>query len=254
MEKKTTEKQQIYREIQRRDEERLAAKGETNYYDIFNDIQDLARGGEYSRKALRDVTEETEEEFSVYLLKQEWRNEFTHDEVNREKGWLRKAVSKTREIINKYGKPAVVLLALVSLASCADKAAEDPSKMTVEQRREVIMQSDDARLTAKALDIIEKANPHMSEPLTVQEQKEVADSIVSLNDADGALEVLEEAVDVILKARNKEQFFDEVETVYAPEGCGGMKVHLMLDRKLRAPERVIRLNEEERDIFLSQFR
>ena len=109
MEKKSTEKQRIYREIQRRDEERLAAKGKTNYYDIFNDIQDMARGGEYSRKALRDVTEETEEEFSLYLLKQEWRNEFTREEINREKGWLRKAVSKTREIINKFGKPAVVV-------------------------------------------------------------------------------------------------------------------------------------------------
>ena len=109
-------------------------------------------------------------------------------------------------------KILLLALAVTALTSCTTKT-EDPSTMTVEQRRELLMQSDNDTLASKVYVILDKIQPYLSEPLSKAEYKEVADSIIQLGDsAEIYVKIIGMDVDKILKARKHGQFFDETIT------------------------------------------
>lgn len=128
---------------------------------------------------------------------------------------------------------------LASLASCTQQQ-QDPATMSVEQRRELLLQSDNDTLASKVFDILDKVQPYLSKPLTKAEYKEVADSIVQLGDsAEIYVRIIADDVDALLKARKPGKFFDEtitpVDTIELGGG-NGIVFFAGYTRKLGTPD------------------
>ena len=136
-----------------------------------------------------------------------------------------------------------IAIALAIMGASCGQQKKEGSNLSLEQRRELLLKSDNAELASQIMEILDKVSPLMSEPLTFEEQKQVIDSLSSFDDAQERIEHIAKDVKALVKARKPGQFFDEV---VAPVDTffldGAYKIYGGFDRHLNVPYTVRVLN------------